>query len=268
MSRRDASTSKVQYLLHLKECHFWCARACRTSAATAQRLHGEIALPCSRYRYDLRGELHALNLDLDYLADELEKSILRVEEVKDLTMMQMELFEKRRSRIIGLLVAIYVPLAFATVSSSLQKQQISTHHSQSFFGMNIQDSSTIGYWTNSTARSSDFNGPQPYTWSKDNTKWYRNHPRYEDPNNTDWRSWHEYHNPEATANMTSLSFTKSNVPGTRTWPLWMFWTVACTLTLGSIVLPIIGGRVSRFLARLSITYRRIFRTLAAGLWLA
>jgi hypothetical protein len=39
-----------------------------------------------------------------------------VDKVKQLAIDQMELFDKRRNRIIGALVAVYVPLAFATVS--------------------------------------------------------------------------------------------------------------------------------------------------------
>jgi hypothetical protein len=66
----------------------------------------------------VRNSLQDLSSDLDYLAKILKEQIGRVDEVKQLASDQMEIFDKRRNRIIGLLIAVYVPLAFATVRRS------------------------------------------------------------------------------------------------------------------------------------------------------
>lgn len=116
-SRKDPSTSKVQYLLHLRESHCCCAKSCREAATTAQLLCDRINLHPTQSLYDILDALQACKADLLYLADELEAGTTRIDEVKQLAIDQMELFDKRRNRIIGTLIAVYVPLAFATVSN-------------------------------------------------------------------------------------------------------------------------------------------------------
>ncbi|SMR51078.1 unnamed protein product [Zymoseptoria tritici ST99CH_1E4] len=146
-SRRNPSSSKVQYLLHTQECHNYSARACRANAIIAKDLGKEIELPAAcRVHYILHDDLQALHLDLNYLADRLDNSAIQIDRLKRLTMDQMDMFDKRRNRLIGILIAIYVPLAFTT----------------SFFGMNIADHSTFSYWTNTTARHEDFNSSLPF----------------------------------------------------------------------------------------------------------
>lgn len=54
--------------------------------------------------------------DFNYLADELEKHMRQIEALKEVITSQVELFDKRRNKIIQMFVAVYVPLAFATVS--------------------------------------------------------------------------------------------------------------------------------------------------------
>lgn len=123
-SRRDPSASKVQYLLHLKECHLLCAEACRGNAAAARRISRDIELPACLYLYAVRDELHALALDLEYLAETIDRSVVRIDEVMRLSIDQIEIFDKRRNRIIGTLIAAYVPLAFTTVSTSAPSKKI------------------------------------------------------------------------------------------------------------------------------------------------
>lgn len=119
-SRRDPSASKVQYLLHLKECQILCAQACRDNAVAARRISDDIELPACLFLDAVHEELRALALDLEYLADTIDKGVIRVDEVERLSADQMEIFDKRRNRIIGTLIAAYVPLAFTTVGILFQ----------------------------------------------------------------------------------------------------------------------------------------------------
>jgi hypothetical protein len=118
VSRRDPSTSKVQYLLHLRECHVSCAQACIDNAILARSIRAKIELPACQYLDCISDDLQAHIIDLGYLADTLNKSIVHIDEVKRLAVNQMEIFDKRRNIIIGLLIAVYVPLTFTTVSTS------------------------------------------------------------------------------------------------------------------------------------------------------
>lgn len=168
---------------------------------------------------------------------------------------------------------------------------------QSFFGMNIEDSSTVGYWTNSTERKEDWNTSRKYTdtgrlvsgnvrdgepggWfsaivfndASGNYSYY-DHATGERNDSTSDSSrhiaWMEDHNTaNILGNSTSVSFTSTNPPGTRAWPLWVFWVVACTLVLGSIVIPVIGGRFFRFCSRFYIKYRRSTRAALSLIYLA
>jgi hypothetical protein len=157
--------------------------------------------------------------------------------------------------------------------------------------MNIEDNSTFGYWTNNTANNEDLNGSLPFTYntSVSDANYFATFEEYSlnDTNSamnsdSNWQTWLRTHNPNATANSTSIAYTQTNLPGTRTWPMWMFWTVACSLVLGSIVVPVIGGRVFRecshvcqrafqsayapiqpFIER----HKRILRTCASFVWI-
>ncbi|SMR42476.1 unnamed protein product [Zymoseptoria tritici ST99CH_1E4] len=229
MCRRDSSTSIVQYLLHMRECHDQCVEACKDNVAIALRLRDEIHLPEGPHLETIRNGLQALALDLGYLSDELKSSMKKVDDVKKLAVDQMEIFDKRRNKVIGTLIAVYVPLAFAT----------------SFFSMSIEDNSAATtYWTNSTATSEQLEVAIPHT-----SAWYTG--------------------SNDTANSTSMTYTTADIPSrTVTWSMGMFWTVACSLVLGSIILPIVGGRVLRFATRLAVKHRRTFRRVASLIWLA
>lgn len=133
--------------------------------------------------------------------------------------------------------------------------------------MNIEDKSTGGIWTNATAKNQDWDEPVPFFSNKTSNKQNRRHSEDGIPGNDDIL-WPWNHNETAAANTTMMTYTRSSNLGTLTWPMWKFWVVACTLTLGSIVLPVIGGRIIRSLARISISRRKTFRAVASISWLA
>jgi hypothetical protein len=111
-SRKDPSMSKVQLLLHLRECHEWAAQACHRNIIQISAL----VLPRIPAQEDLPKQID----DLQYLAGQIESHIQQIDSLRDTIVCQVDLFEKRRTRIIGMLIAVYVPLAFATVSVSLK----------------------------------------------------------------------------------------------------------------------------------------------------
>ena len=55
-------------------------------------------------------------VDFEYLARELDQQIERIQKLKTIIIEQTDATDKRRNRTLGVLIAIYVPLAFATVS--------------------------------------------------------------------------------------------------------------------------------------------------------
>lgn len=145
--------------------------------------------------------------------------------------------------------------------------------------MNIQDSSSVVYWTNSTERKEDYNTTRAYTDTADKVidymqmGWFPNDVVY--TNGNDSYQYYDHatnqhfsssssqelydvahrNTANLVGNSTSVSFISTNPPGTRTWPMWIFWVVACTLILGSIVIPVIGSRVFRYLARSFVKVR-------------
>lgn len=55
-------------------------------------------------------------VDFEYLALELDQQNERIQTLKALIIEQADSMEKRRNKTVGVFIAIYVPLAFATVS--------------------------------------------------------------------------------------------------------------------------------------------------------
>lgn len=101
----------MQYLLHLHEHHRWAAQACRANARELSALClSSIPVTQQVHRAQRRAD------DFNYLAGELEKHTCQIEALKEVIVSQVELFDKRRNRIIQMFVAVYVPLEFATVS--------------------------------------------------------------------------------------------------------------------------------------------------------
>ena len=117
--------------------------------------------------------------------------------------------------------------------------------------MNISDNSSSTAWTNVTSTSSNMTAnasePQPH----------------------DLKQWHQQE-----LNLTSdssVTRTATLITGTQpsnyTWPLWMFFTVAVTLTLGSIIIPLIIGRVYRMVVRFARRETKKFRLILSVLWI-
>lgn len=61
--------------------------------------------------------LRQVTEDLEYLADEIDELSGQVDEVAKFTKEQMELSQGFRNSMLALLVAVYVPVSFASVSS-------------------------------------------------------------------------------------------------------------------------------------------------------
>jgi hypothetical protein len=64
----------------------------------------------------------------------------------------------------------------------------------------------------------------------------------------------------------SATQVTSDQAGSQSWPLWMFYVVAGTLTFGSIILPLVAGHVYRSTARLAVRRRKVFRATVSAIW--
>lgn len=109
--------------MHLLECHNLATIACRENALVISRL---TPLPIPLSLHDKWKHLRNYVENFDYLAGEIEKHASKITELKQNVVEQIELFDKRRNRVVGVFVAIYVPLAFTTVCIlSVQDERIS-----------------------------------------------------------------------------------------------------------------------------------------------
>ncbi|KAM0723393.1 hypothetical protein Q7P37_000379 [Cladosporium fusiforme] len=166
ISRQNPSLSKVQYLLHLNECHRLAAGACRHNALVVPNLFQQspnASSPDPRSK-----QLRKYADDFAYLAEELEKHASQISELKQVVVEQIDLFDKRRSRVIRVFIAIYVPLAFAT----------------SFFGMNIQDNSAFTFWSNSTVTTRPSSGAETTNSTYSETQLFT-----DQPGSVSWPLW-------------------------------------------------------------------------------
>lgn len=114
-SRRSPSASKVRHLLHLSESHDWVAQACRRNVATISAYFNSTLAPSQDVSNSLN-DMEDFMVDFEYLARELDQQIERIQKLKTIIIEQTDATDKRRNRTLGVLIAIYVPLAFATVS--------------------------------------------------------------------------------------------------------------------------------------------------------
>lgn len=110
-SRRNPSVSKVQLLMHLRECHQRAAKACDRNARLISKLFVSPFLPVQQHVH--RSQLYVD--DLRYLIHELDAHAQEMDKLKEVIVAQIDLSDKRRNRNIGVFIAMYVPLAFATV---------------------------------------------------------------------------------------------------------------------------------------------------------
>ena len=129
--------------------------------------------------------------------------------------------------------------------------------------MNIEDQSAATGWTNTT--SVEFNSTANFTYPyydvhSGNAGWNQN-------GSLALTVFDLPIDPDTPASLISTQVT-SNQPGSRSWPLWMFYAVACALTFGSIILPLVSGRIYRYIARYSIQHQRRFRTIVSLFWFA
>jgi hypothetical protein len=112
-ARSHPSLSKIQFLLHLRECHTWAAQACRKNSNLVSHL---FHLSCQQDQFKIEPSYtEGCVEDLAYLAQELDKLVSQIDDLQNVITNQIELFDKRRNRTVGMFIAIYVPLAFATV---------------------------------------------------------------------------------------------------------------------------------------------------------
>jgi len=121
-SRSNASGWKIKLLLHLQECYRHAAQRCDENVQTVEMLISCMHLPCLSEDvalYDYAQELGDCKLDLEYLATELRVKADAIDAVKKLVREQMDLDQNYKNAVIAVLVALYVPISFVSVSATL-----------------------------------------------------------------------------------------------------------------------------------------------------
>lgn len=119
-SRSHPSAWKMQLLSHLQECYLDIARECDRNLETLKSLISRISLPCTAADISLchyLAELEEFRFDIQCLAAQLRLQAEAITPVKKLVREQMELVTNYRNTIIAVLVALYVPISFVSVSS-------------------------------------------------------------------------------------------------------------------------------------------------------
>lgn len=109
----------MQFLQHLEECHGVAITCCRDNRHTLQVLLDRVDLIGTRAEDEthLVNELEMVTNDLNYLEGEITTSSQRIKAVHDGIREQLDLLQIRRTSILGILAALYLPLSFVTVSS-------------------------------------------------------------------------------------------------------------------------------------------------------
>jgi hypothetical protein len=116
-SRKRPSVSKVQFLLHIRECDEWALRACSQNVETiTKRFH----LDCREGESCRFDAVQAHVDDIKYLSERIKPHSTEIGALIELISNQVDLFDKRRSKTIGFFIAVYVPLAFATVGGLIE----------------------------------------------------------------------------------------------------------------------------------------------------
>ncbi|KAJ5690027.1 hypothetical protein N7462_004419 [Penicillium macrosclerotiorum] len=136
--RLRPSGSKMQYLLHLEDCHLVTKSCCRANKQTLQSLLDRINSIQGPRADEEMNQIRHLELfmkDLDYLHDEVESSLLRISNIRHDLRENLDLLQIHRTSILGILAALYLPLSFVT----------------SFLGMNLNQYTTPQpFWRNAT----------------------------------------------------------------------------------------------------------------------
>ncbi|KAJ5785027.1 uncharacterized protein N7503_010239 [Penicillium pulvis] len=130
--------SKMQYLRHLEDCHLVAKDCCRANRLNLQRLLDQVnSIQGPRADEEAKqiSDLELAMKDLEYLHDEVESSLQRIPEVRRDLRENLDLLQIRRTSILGILAALYLPLSFVT----------------SFLGMNLNQYTTPQpFWRNAT----------------------------------------------------------------------------------------------------------------------
>lgn len=130
--------------------------------------------------------------------------------------------------------------------------------------MNIEDGSILVNWVNTTSAYINSTANETAPWYDDHPSWSRN--LYEHRHREVIPLGSEFH-PDTPVSISATQIT-SDQSDSQSWPLWMFFMVAGTLTFGSIILPLIAGHMYRVIARFSIRRRRTFRAIIGVLWIS
>jgi hypothetical protein len=136
--------------------------------------------------------------------------------------------------------------------------------------MNIEHVSSRAAWTNTTSSEYDSTANDTYPWYLQHEQWGGDVLRYYPmefgvrPDVMD--PLYRNITPD-TAVARSATLTTTSEPENYLWPMWMFWTVAGTLTFGSIILPIVIPPSYRWIARTSLRWRRSFRAFVSFVWI-
>lgn len=115
--RVQPSVSKINYLQHCEDCAKRIKQACNVTADQVAQFRQVVDSK------QVPSAVHVLSLveleeDYRYLADSARAISKKLQPLRASIKDQLEISDSWRSRAIGLLVAIYVPLAFVSVRTS------------------------------------------------------------------------------------------------------------------------------------------------------
>jgi hypothetical protein len=129
--------------------------------------------------------------------------------------------------------------------------------------MNIESASNPVTWVNATSAYINSTAMDAFPWNRNHPDWL---PAFGRDRYTTF-PFQELEVEPATPVYRSATHSTTDQLDSQSWPLWMFFVVAGTLTFGSMILPLIAGHMYRAIARFSIRRRRIFRAIIAVSWL-
>ncbi|KAK2773475.1 hypothetical protein FQN53_004154 [Emmonsiellopsis sp. PD_33] len=116
--RRKPSTGKLQYLLHLSDYQQSGVDCCRKAMSTTSNLSKSFSRPLTLVEAIQLDFIEDIRKDLDCLQAEFQNTKEKVLVLREALKGQLDLAQMQRTYLLTVLVGLYVPISFVSVSNS------------------------------------------------------------------------------------------------------------------------------------------------------
>lgn len=216
--RQSPSNAKLNYLIHLEDC----CKVLSSGLAHASSLLREISVAIASNHTRIDTELQAWPektlQDIEFLENKLGEVQRQLLEIREMIKEQLELRNGRRTSLLTLLAAIYIPFSFMS----------------SLFGMNLSDP----IWGPIIPAATRSDSPTNSTSNTTNSTGF-------------------------SQNQTNAIIGEIASSGGYLWSFKLYWIISASVTLATILLPLVAGPIFRSTVRAFYRNRTYLRPLVA-----